>query len=177
VRNNLPLPPSLHDGSVEPVGLPRFFPSGGKEGILGAQFEPADGSSTNSCLVIYTTRDGGVNWQPTTPVKSDAFPCAFDFISAQTGWIWCPDLRKWDSTDPTKGTLYRTDDGGTTWNSVKPERSMEQYLTHGENIVQLQFVDDECGWALARYSDDRTELLHTRDGGQTWYLLERKIQP
>ena len=80
------------------------------------------------------------------------------------------------STTPVKGTLYRTDDGGTSRGPVKAEKSLEEYLTHGEEIVQLEFVDDEYGWAIARDGHNLTQLLKTTDGGRTWNATKTKLQ-
>jgi photosystem II stability/assembly factor-like uncharacterized protein len=60
---------------------------------------------------------------------------------------------------------------------VKAEKNLEEYLTHGEDIVQLDFVDDEYGWAIARDRHNLTQLLQTMDGGKTWNIVQMKIQP
>jgi len=163
-------PPSLHDGRIEPEELPRFF---GKEGIVGTSFVPNDNDSTNFYMVIYHTDDGGETWQPTTPVKFDG---VWNFISSKKGWMWSPEPRSSTSTAPVKGILYRTDDGGETWKPLQAENGLEKYLTHGENIVQLDFVDEDCGWAIARDEHNLTQLLQTTDSGQTWNAVQTKMQ-
>jgi photosystem II stability/assembly factor-like uncharacterized protein len=70
-----------------------------------------------------------------------------------------------------KGILYRTDDGGQTWKPIAMKKSLEDYLTHGERIIQLDFVDDACGWAVAQDWHSKTRLLRTTDGGETWGIL------
>jgi len=80
------------------------------------------------------------------------------------------------STAPVKGILYRTEDGGTSWRPVKAEKSLQEYLTHGEDIVRLQFVDDEYGWAIARDRHNLTQLLQTTDGGRTWNATKSNVQ-
>jgi photosystem II stability/assembly factor-like uncharacterized protein len=169
----LPLPSSLHDGRMEPIGLPHFFPTGGKDGITVAGFRPTDSESTNFCTVIYTTHDGGLTWQPTTPLKCMD---VWDFITDRKGWIWSAESHGTGSTAPVKGTLYRTEDGGSSWRPVKAARSLEEYLTHGEDIVQLDFVDAEHGWAIARDGHNLTQLIGTTDGGKNWNAIERRIQ-
>jgi photosystem II stability/assembly factor-like uncharacterized protein len=172
---HLSLPASLPSGRMDPIGLPRYFRVDSKEGILPAEYGPTNNSnSTNFATVIYSTHDGGLNWQPTTPVK---FFGIWSFITVMKGWIWSPEPHSTGSTAPVKGTLYRTDDGGVSWKPAGMENSLEQYLTQGEDIVQLDFVDGEYGWAIARDNHNRTQLLQTSDGGTTWYIIQRKVQP
>ena len=172
----LPLPSSFHDGWMVPIRLPRFFPMGGKNGIVGAEFRPTDNRSTDFCMIIYRTRDGGLTWLPTTPIKPWTFGMNWSFINARKGWVWSSEMHNTGSTAPVKGTLYRTADGGTLWKPVKAEKSLEAYLTHGEDIVQLDFVDGEYGWAIARDGHNLTQLLQTINGGKTWNIVQMKRQ-
>jgi photosystem II stability/assembly factor-like uncharacterized protein len=158
------IPQELHDGSIEPCELPRFF---GADGIVEMSFVPNDRESTNDCEVFYDTHDAGQTWQPTTPIK---FEGVTSFISAETGWIWSPETHDSNSKAPVKGILYRTDDGGQTWKPIS--KSLEDYLTHGERIIQLDFVDDEYGWAVTQNLQNKTQLLKTTDGGETWTALD-----
>jgi photosystem II stability/assembly factor-like uncharacterized protein len=164
------LPPSLLNGRIRPAELPHFF---GDDGIIGTIFAPNDSESTNFCTVIYNTHNGGKTWQPTMPVKFDG---VWNFISAQKGWLWSPEPHSSNSTAPVKGILYRTGDGGETWNSLPADNGLEKYLTHGEDIVQLDFVDEDCGWAIARDWHNVTQLLHTTDSGHTWNAVQTKMQ-
>ena len=170
----LSLPAAFQLGRMEPIGLPQFFHPNINEGILPAEFQPTNGLSTNFAAMIYHTRDGGLNWQPTTPVK---FRGVWSFMTVRKGWIWSPEPHDSNSTAPVKGTLYRTKDGGISWKSVGTRRSLDQYLTHGEDIVQLDFVDEEYGWAIARDGHNLTQLLHTTDGGKTWGRTDRMGLP
>ncbi|HUA65533.1 MAG TPA: hypothetical protein VME24_06780 [Alphaproteobacteria bacterium] len=162
-EQKLTMPPSLHDGLVEPWALPRFF---GTNGIVETRFVPNDNESTNFYKIIYDTHDSGHTWQPTTPVKFDGVS---SFSSPQTGWIWSGEPHDSNSQAPVKGILYRTDDGGQTWNPIS--NGLESFLTHGENIVQLDFVDHEYGWAVTQDWRNKTQLLKTTDGGETWNAL------
>lgn len=158
------MPPTLHeDGRIEPSALPRFF---GTNGIVEMCFVPKDDESTNFYEVIYDTHDFGQTWQPTAPIR---FMGTSSFVSSQTGWIWSPEPQDSNSTAPARGILYRTDDGGQTWKAIS--KSLEDYLMHGENVVQLDFVDDEYGWAVAQDWRNKTQLLKTTDGGETWTAL------
>ncbi len=170
----LSLPASLQRGRMEAVGLPRFFQPDRKEGILPAEYHPTNSEATSFGTVIYRTHDGGWSWQPTTPVK---FSGVWSFIAARKGWIWSSEPHNTTSTAPVKGTLFRTADAGDSWKPAGTGKALEQYLAHGEDIVQLDFVDGESGWAIARDAHNLTQLLHTPDGGETWSAIQTKVQP
>jgi photosystem II stability/assembly factor-like uncharacterized protein len=53
---------------------------------------------------------------------------------------------------------------------------LEEYLTRGEDIVQLDFVGGEYGWAIARDRHNLTQLLKTTDSGKTWNAIEARTQ-
>ncbi len=171
---HLSLPPSLQSGRMEPADLPRFFPPDSREAILPAQYHPTNSESASFATIIYSTHDGSLSWQPNTPVK---FSGIWTFFTATKGWMWSPEPHSTSSSVPVKGTLYRTGDGGVSWKPVGTGKTLEQYLTHGEDIVQLDFVDSEYGWAIARDRHNLTQLLRTTDGGETWGAAQTKIQP
>jgi photosystem II stability/assembly factor-like uncharacterized protein len=168
------LPASLPPGRMDPIGLPRFFQPDTNQGILPAEFHPADSLASNFCTLIYRTHDGGLNWQPTTLVK---FCGVWSFITVKEGWIWSPEPHSTGSTAPVKGTLYHTGDGGFSWKPKGAEKGLERYLTHGEDVGQLDFVDGEYGWAIARDSHNLTQLLYTTDGGEKWYAIQTMMPP
>jgi photosystem II stability/assembly factor-like uncharacterized protein len=170
----LSLPASLQLGRMEAVGLPRFFQPDRKEGNLLAEYHPTNSESTSFGTVIYRTQDGGRSWQPTTPVK---FRGVWSFITARKGWIWSYEPHSTTSTAPVKGTLFRTENAGDSWKPAGTGKTLEQYLVHGEDIVQLDFVDGGYGWAIARDAHNLTQLLHTHDGGETWSAIQTKVQP
>ncbi len=169
---SLPLPAGLHHGEIRPVGLPNFFAPGGEEGILPGLFIPADSWATNFATVIYTTRNGGLNWQATAPVK---FQGVWNFISAQKGYNWSSEPHNTDSIAPVKGTLYSTRDGGNSWEQVPVVKGLDEYLKYGQDITQLDFVNRQCGWALRRNITILRQLLQTTDGGETWNSIQTTI--
>jgi photosystem II stability/assembly factor-like uncharacterized protein len=172
----LPPPPDLHDGRMEPDRLPQFFPSDGQTGIVGAEFHPTDLDSTNVFKVIYITHDGGLSWQPATPVQ---FGGAWQFINERQGWMWSQEPAyntPW--TAPVKGALLHTEDGGVTWLPVPATPGLAAGLTQRDNIVQLDFVDADCGWVLIReWNGLTTRLRQTTDGGRSWKDLPMKVEP
>ena len=174
LSTRLPIP-ILPAGRMEPDSLPQFFPSDGMTGILGSEFHGDEMEFTNSYKVIYTTQDGGINWRPTTPVKDGEAWC---FITEQQGWMWSEEPHYLSATTPVNGTLYHTEDGGNTWRPVPTTTGLATGLTQRENVIQLDFVDADCGWALIQeWNGVATRLLQTTDGGRTWRELPMKVQP
>ena len=62
-------------------------------------------------------------------------------------------------------TLFRTTDGGNTWNQILNENN--QYLF--SEFSTCSFINDNVGWVAA--NNDKI-LIKTTDGGQTWYLYD-----
>ncbi|EQD55602.1 hypothetical protein B1A_11888, partial [mine drainage metagenome] len=109
---------------------PVFF--GSVHGILPVQF--------GNTLVFYGSRDGGVTWLPTNPVRGDIY----SVVDASDIFV-------------TDGTMiYRTSDGGATWVAVQPNRSFE-------GVSALDFINGLDGWAIVN-----GDLLRTSDGGASW---------
>src|SRR5881628_3319337 len=102
---------------------------------------------------------------------------AWSFMTARKGWIWSSEPHNTTSSAPVKGTLFRTDDAGDSWKPAGTGKALEQFLAHGEDIVQLDFVDGESGWAIARDAHNLTHLLYTPNGGENWSAIQTKVQP
>jgi photosystem II stability/assembly factor-like uncharacterized protein len=101
--------------------------------------------------VIYFSDDGGESWKLTTPIQSTGM---VDFPNAQTGFLW-------DGGQILYGTL----DGGVSWNQIP------QQFTPRDNLLQIEFVDSESGWALVAGDGSSSRLYQTSDSGSTWLHL------
>ena len=160
----LPLPSGYEGGRLS-VGLPTFFGAGKQDGLLPVQYQPQSGRAESACI-IYASHDGGRSWQATAPVRNGG---ASDFISASEGWIWAAEPHNTGSAAPVTGTLYRTRDGAQTWEALPGTPGLDAFLQHGGDVLQLDFVSAETGWAIVRGADGRTtQLLKTQDGGRSW---------
>ncbi|GBC92431.1 Ycf48-like protein [bacterium HR15] len=103
--------------------------------------------------IVFKTEDGGATWQP---IGYPTLPGSFDindvrFTSRQTGWVV--------GVDNDLGhyrNIYRTTDGGQTWQLVVPVQAAVSY--HAVDFV------GNSGWIVG----PRSYLLRTTDGGQTW---------
>ena len=165
---SLPFPASFGEsGRMTPSGLPRFFPSDGKKGVIRGTFVPQNPDSTNVPTVIYHTRDAGKTWQPGEPIFGG--DCASSFYSATEGWLWRNESP--GNSRLAQGTLFRTRDGGVSWTEIKAQKSLADVVKPDLRVGQLEFVDDQCGWAVARGNSLPAQFFRTGDGGKTWSEL------
>lgn len=159
----------------------------------------AVGGWMNTTYVIHTV-DGGLQWE-LQYTDTTCFMRSVFFIDQTTGWTvgefingngdnegkilktnnggidWelqscdsCTGLRAVHFTDPWNGwaagySLYQTTNGGQTW--MKSSIG----LTYGY-FTSVFFTDPKKGWVVG----DNT-LLHTVDGGSTWFSEENNYMP
>ncbi len=112
---------------------------------------------------ILRTTNGGEKWVNTTPGGS--FPAnsilqGF-FLNANEGWVLLP------SSDLMLGTLYRTNNGGNTW----------QNWAVAFGGAHLFFLNQQIGWALAdrgsTIGKQAIDIYQTTDGGENWSLISQ----
>ncbi len=99
--------------------------------------------------VVAKTTDGGKRWRIMTRAGGDelsAVACA----SADVAWV--------GGTDGVDGVIWRTQDGGLTWD--------KQTITQ-DDITDLYFLDGRRGWAVTSYG----AVFRTSDGGDNWQRL------
>ena len=74
------------------------------------------------------------------------------WLDSQTGWV----SARWSTgLNFSRGSLWRTDDGGVTWSAAS--------LPLGEAVY---FVDTQHGWLAGGPAGD--QLFYTNDAGETW---------
>ena len=101
-------------------------------------------------LVFAKTEDGGATWTTSVILPGqNAKEGALHFFDATTGVIRMID-----------GKLFRTADGGKTWNEVSGA---------AEGKPDIEFADPQVGWMM-RYR----AMTYTANGGQSW--VSRAIQ-
>lgn len=117
---------------------------------------------------VYRTQDGGMQWYDVTPsgVTSDTAISGY-FMDTSHAWVAATSPASGDSsTPPTSFTVYRTQDGGRTWD---PSTSIS--ISAG-GTGTLDFVDSQHGWLLfsleAGMSHEEVALYRTTDGGIHW---------
>jgi photosystem II stability/assembly factor-like uncharacterized protein len=109
---------------------------------------------------IVRTNDGGITWYNVSPpdMVETGYSVNTFFLDNQHAWVQKADPEKY----PNGGTLYRTSDGGHTWdNSLVPFSSGD-----------LRFIDSGMGWAMADLGvgagSNAVAMFQTMDGGASW---------
>ena len=104
------------------------------------------------------TEDGGASWQTGTVAGLDTVDFrsihAFDAQTAVAASAGQP------------AVIYRTEDGGKTWNKVHQEG--------GEAFFDaIQFIDAQRGYVLGDPIGGKWMILETLDGGRSWHSLAK----
>lgn len=108
---------------------------------------------------ILRTADGGNTWHDVSPHAATTFgyTVTFDFLDVLHAWILVP-----NPNDMLSGILYRTGDGGATWN--------ESPVPFGGGA--LQFLDARQGWMMASLGAGAGSMgvavFQTADAGASW---------
>jgi photosystem II stability/assembly factor-like uncharacterized protein len=131
---------------------------------------------TTTHLILHTT-DGGKSWQDVTPPypagSTVQVPPVFAFLSGTVAWVAVFEQQQPGGTIPD--VLFRTGDGGHTWQQAMLPRS-------SLGVSQVQFVNAQDGWVLAGFGgvaagSQAVDLFRTTDGGQTWSTVARAGSP
>lgn len=136
----------------------------------------AVGDSTDGCLSIIVSRNGGNSWQklpcsqlPSGREGEGAFAASNTNIAAHGDTIWI---------GTTNGRVYSSKDKGETWEVVDtPIGSKEP--TQG--IYSIDFYDGNLGVAIGgdytHPEGNRANKAISKDGGQHWQLLADGKEP
>ena len=115
------------------------------------------------------TEDGGLNWKNITPVSdtSGEILSAY-FTDNNHGWLVARGM------ESDELVIYRSDDGGKTWESTSLDHS-----SMGIGNAHLFFVDGASGWLALKQQTSANfslgELFRTVDSGENWERLSLPI--
>ena len=106
--------------------------------------------------VLYTTRDGGANWER-QHVPTRHLLLGGSFLNAEQGWLV-----------GAGATLLQTSDGGETWHTgtLVGLAPVSGNSTEAPRVrfTATSFVNKKMGWAVGAEG----RVFATRDGGRTW---------
>lgn len=136
----------------------------------------AIGDTTEDCLSIIITRDGGNTWHK---LSCDVLPKAKEaegaFAASNTN-IAVKGNNTWIAT--TAGRVYFSEDKGKSWSVVQtPVINAKET----EGIYSMAFYDNKNGFAIGGdYTNPESNTANkiiTKDGGNTWTLIASGKEP
>lgn len=139
------------------------FPDEKNGYVITEILEPA-GSKSVSSIVIFKTVDGGKSWksQKFFDISSDIkgqMIYSIHFKDGNNGWV----LLSGGFDGPIYTDLYRTVDGGKTW--------QKSYSHKESGFAKVAFFDDKTGIVLPAFWDLMPKVYRTTDAGNTFDQL------
>jgi len=137
--------------------------------VSGVQIREFDLISQNTGWLLLDdrlllTEDNGVSWRDITPDIGEAIIQDADFVDRDSGWLAAIPIA---SGMPEGFEIYHTRDSGATWEAFSLPVSMPAF-----SGVDLEFVDDQTGWAMFKVQTGSSfsvgRLFATQDGGVSW---------
>ena len=125
------------------------------------------GWSVGSNGVILKTNDGGKSWilqsfaQPIFANNTNASINFYSLALINSMDIWIAGNVQ-DSTYNTHGIITYSHNGGQTWEFIP--------FAENDGFLDINFINDSVGWALAWNYYDRI-LYKTTNGGQSWTIV------
>ncbi|KJD33240.1 oxidoreductase [Tamlana sedimentorum] len=136
----------------------------------------AIGDSTNGCLSIIITRDGGETWNKISCDKlPEGLPNEGAFAASNSN-IAIVGNKTWVAT--TAGRIYFSEDKGETW-EVFNSPMVKNKETEG--IYSIDFYDELNGFAIGgdytKPNENAANKIKTTNGGKTWQLVSQHKNP
>lgn len=136
----------------------------------------AIGDSTDGCLSVIITRDGGETWNK---LSCDDLPKGIEnegaFAASDTNIAIVGD-NTWVAT--TAGRIYYSPDKGNTWDVFNTPIVKNKET---EGIYSVDFYDALNGFAIGGdYTEpnaNSANKMRTKDGGKTWSLVAQNQNP
>lgn len=172
------------------VGCVTDFNSASVATVLAPEFDSATQESQSR---IFHTSDGGQTWQSSV-VKARYIETPAVFVDAQHGWFLATD--HFPGYDPGSAyigkeiALYRTVDGGNTWQRIASGPATSQLPGTSDDAygippltaaTRMQFVTARTGWLVgSSFHSDQSEfswLYVTHDAGVTWHQVAISFPP
>jgi photosystem II stability/assembly factor-like uncharacterized protein len=129
-------------------------------------------SNGGSQVVVYHTLDAGATWiRGETTQINNGYPIGVEFLAdGRNGWLTV-------TSGPGAGSepvsLYRSNDGGITWQLISEPQNGQRAATPGSLPVGciksgIVFSTPNDGWATGSCPGGPMSFFKSSDGGQTW---------
>jgi photosystem II stability/assembly factor-like uncharacterized protein len=124
----------------------------------------ATGKVSNGPPAVLHTTDAGAEWQNVSPPgAAPAFITTTYFLDPDHAWVATASP---GGSDLSTVMIYRTADGGQTWDSGAP------LSIQGGGPGPMDFIDPQFGWFIADLGagvgHEAVEIFRTVDGGMQW---------
>ena len=139
-------------------------------GYLGAH-----STASNEAVSIASTSDAGRHWRAVSELTVSGQATGIQFVDSLHGWVFAsPSAGGVIGAQDT--TLYRTADGGVTWQISKPPSQVRGNSAVRGRLPEAcgaggldapSFINAQDGW-IAGPCDSRPFLEASHDGGLTW---------
>ena len=125
---------------------------------------------------VMATSDGGTTWRTLPPLPSSGYTIALTFADPTNLWALVTPPG-WTKVSGGKDSLYRSSDGGQTWNLVQQGvpmgRSYSLLFADAKNGMVAQPRNATWSFDTPGYQDaNDIELEVTSDGGHTWRAIK-----
>lgn len=162
---------SVFDDHIQSIGCVAIDPSKPDQNIWVGTGETWTRNSVSMGDGIYKSTDGGQNWKNMGLPKSDRI-ASIVIDPKNSDVVWVAVLGAlWGDSD--ERGIYKTTDGGTTWNKVlfvdnKTGCSDLIMDPKNSNIMYASFWEfRRTGWSFSS-GGTKSALYKTTDGGKTW---------
>jgi photosystem II stability/assembly factor-like uncharacterized protein len=125
---------------------------------------------------VLKTQDGGSAWKDITPPEPAApegerKAAAAYFLDSANAWVIYTNT---SGKTPAQPIVWRTQDGGLSWQASQPLDVSN--LSEFYGMPSVQFVDVQSGWILihvgAGMNHDYIVLYRSQDGGMSWSRIQ-----
>lgn len=118
-----------------------------------------DSTTFNQKQLFYRSLNGGTTWNLLLADSTiDAAYQDYQFLNSNDGYVL---LYQYNATDLIDSKIYKTNNGGLTWNSY--------ILPSAINPRSIYFTDVNTGYIHSN-SSTSSQIYKTIDGGQTWSI-------
>lgn len=131
----------------------RSFQEGGQETVVGMQV------LADSLLFLHTNEGNRYNILKSTN-KGNTWELVLNPMTYEENFNKSHFLNENEGFGVLYSFLYKTTDGGKSWNKIFPENEYQ--------ILQLEFPSDSIGYL----SNSDRQLYKTNDGGQSWQSIQ-----